>query len=395
MKTMKKILFVCCALCAAFSASAQQPFVIEGQVAGVPDSTEVELSLEQGNILRRVATAYVVDGKFTLTYPLEQPAKMAIIGRWVSKFMPIWAEPGITVKISGEDNLLYTWRIDSPVADQQEWNAFIQADKALHDELQLTENKGKKLSEELSQAASDEEKERIRQARQHLQTVEDSIQYLIYDKGLALLAAKDPAESAFFLDEINGISGMIFHYEDRFGGLKESAIAQYNRLTDAQKASEQGQEIARFLFPPLPVEIGGPMVDAELPNLSGAMHKLSDYKGKGKYILLDFWAAWCGPCRMAMPELGETAKQYADRLTVVGINSDTQQSIWAEATEELTVTWVNLSAPGSSEIAAKYRVNGIPHQVVISPEGIVLGAWTGYGKGHLREQLKKYIPGIE
>ena len=117
----------------------------------------------------------------------------------------------------------------------------------------------------------------------------ESLRHLIYERNLTLLAELNPASSLIFVDELWGIGMMIFHYPERYGKLKARAITQYERLTDEQKSSEYGQEIERFLDPPKVVAVGGSMVDAELPDLPGTMHKLSDYQEK--YILLDFWAA--------------------------------------------------------------------------------------------------------
>jgi thiol-disulfide isomerase/thioredoxin len=392
---MKNTLFVFWAVLAVGCGGVpKDTFVIEGRVAGVPDSSMLTLDLREGRTLRAIDTAYVIGGCFSFHHPTTEKERLAIIGRseiFPSMMLDMWAEPGQKAVIRGEDPLLYTWSIKSPITEQQETGYYIQNNKAGWNAYQRLIIEYYALFNKRSSATSDEELEQITRQSRLLRSQQDSIMYRIYDKELDLLAGAEP--SGIFLNRLNELSGMIFHYKERYGDLRERAIAQYNRLADEQKASEQGLELTRCLYPPTAVETGGEMADAELPDLSGAIHKLSDYKGK--YILLDFWSAGCGPCIMAMPELGEISKQYADRLTIVGISSDAH-NVWSEATEKYNVTWVNLNAPGAqSEIAAKYKVGGIPHQVVISPEGIVLGAWTGYGEGYLREQLKKHIPGIE
>ncbi len=392
---MKKLVFLTlAALAVGCSSVPKDTFVIEGRVPSLADSTMLTLSRIEGQILQIVDTAYVIGGRFSFRHPTTEKEKLAILGR--SEGLPgtileIWAEPGQKAVIRGENHLLGTWSIKSPIPEQQEMEYYKLNTKADRDADQLLGLENDALRKRYESASSDEERGSIRKQRQLLQSQEDSITYRIFDKVLDLLAGAEP--STVFFEELTSIGMMIFHYPEQYGALKERAIAQYDRLTDEQKASEQGQELTRYLYPPKQVETGGEMADATLPDLSGTMHKLSDYKGK--YILLDFWSAGCGPCIMAMPELGEISKELADRLTIVGISSD-PHNVWAEATEKYGVTWVNLNAPGAqSEIAAQYKVSGIPHQVIISPEGIVLGAWTGYGEGHLWEQLKKYIPGLE
>lgn len=381
---MKKSFLFVCALCTLGSAVGQEPFTIEGHVPALADSAVLELTRSEGSVLRTVDTARVSDGRFSFSFPVGGKEKMAILGRsegFSGAILDVWAAPGVKAVVRGDNYLIGSWNIDSPIPEQQQTEYYKRGVKAESEESQRI----RLQMDELRAAGVD--RSRIEESFREPIT---AAEYRRYDKTLDLLAAAEPSD--IFLDELWGVALMVFHYEP-YADLRPRAIEQYNRLTDELKGSVMGREVTRFLFPPKEVEAGGEMADDALPDLSGTMHRLSDYKGK--YVLLDFWAAWCGPCRMAMPEVGELSKKYADRLTVIGINSDTSHRIWAEASEESNITWVNLNAPGQSEIAAKYKVSGIPHQVLISPEGVVLGAWTGYRKGNLHEQLKKYAPELE
>jgi len=93
----------------------------------------------------------------------------------------------------------------------------------------------------------------------------------------------------------------------------------------------------------------------------------------------------------AMPELKEVSENQNDLFTVVSLSVDTKKKIWQEASEREKISWVNLSdGAGMTGIAARYGVTGIPHYVVISPEGKVLDTWVGYSKGAIGERLKKF-----
>lgn len=132
------------------------------------------------------------------------------------------------------------------------------------------------------------------------------------------------------------------------------------------------------------------MADADLVDLQEKKRRLADYKGK--YLLLDFWSVGCGPCLMAMPELKALSDTLKDRLTVVSLNIDDKRSLWKRTSEKEQISWVNLNDDrGMTGLAARYGVNGIPHYVMISPEGTVLGHWIGYEKGKLSEKVREYL----
>lgn len=389
---MKKIFLSLFAVLAVACGTPKDRFVIEGRVPSLPDSTMLLLDRFEGNLLQTVDTAYVIDGRFSFQYPLEEKELIVILGRsddLPSMFLKIWAEPGKKATIRGENNLLYTWSVQSPVTEQRESEYFKQANKEEWDEYQRIGLQVDPLFDARA-AASGEERNRIAEQITSLRSQQDSIMQRIYDIKLTLLAQRE--FSSIFFEELNGISMMIFHYPDRYGFLKERAIEQYERLPDELKNSPEGNDIRIHLFPPVKVDTGDRMADATLPDLDGKMHSISDYLGK--YILLDFWSAGCGPCIMAMPELGEVAEALKEKLTIIGLSSD-PNSAWKESSEKYNVTWVNLNTSTDPELNARYGVSAIPHQVIISPEGIVLGSWTGYGKGHIREQLKNYISGLE
>ena len=384
---MKCSLFVFFTFFLVLSASAQQAVVIEGHVPSLPDSTMLRLYWKEGRVLQVVDTAYLSGGRFRFDYPLPEKNTLSIMGHsdLLSGRVSVYAEPGITARISGNNPLLATWSVDSPVPEQQESERYKEVVKAETEEYQLLDMQSDRLRN-AGRQVSRREREPMMKEYERMGAAKDSLRYRIFEKTLSFMVAREP--SVIFMEELKGISSMAFHYPEKYGGLRQAAMAQYERLTPGQKLSEQGREIALSLFPPDQIKIGDDMADAQLPDLSGEVCQLSDYKGK--YILLDFWSAGCGPCIMAMPELKEMSERYRDRLTIVGISSDNKR-IWEEATEKYGITWVNLNAPGQSEIAAKYGVSGIPHQVIISPAGIVLGSWVGYGKGHLKERLEKYM----
>ena len=102
---------------------------------------------------------------------------------------------------------------------------------------------------------------------------------------------------------------------------------------------------------------------------------MSDYAGKGKVVLVDFWASWCGPCRREMPNLVEAYAKYKGKnFEIVGVSLDQNADSWKEAIKTLKMTWPQMSdlKYWNSEGAQLYAVNSIPHTMLIDGEGTII-----------------------
>ena len=101
--------------------------------------------------------------------------------------------------------------------------------------------------------------------------------------------------------------------------------------------------------------------------------KLSDFRGK--YVLLDFWASWCPPCRRENPNVVKAFNEYKDKnFTIVGISLDKDKSKWMKAIADDNLAWTHLSdlKYWDSEIPALYGVRGIPANVLLDPDGVIV-----------------------
>ncbi len=121
---------------------------------------------------------------------------------------------------------------------------------------------------------------------------------------------------------------------------------------------------------------GNPYIDFTMNDLNGTPHKLSEYVGKGKYVLIDFWASWCGPCRREMPNVIALYKKYKDKgFDIVGISLDSNKNAWQNAISQMGMPWHHLSdLKGWKNSGAKlYGVNAIPSTRLVDPKGNIIG----------------------
>lgn len=94
---------------------------------------------------------------------------------------------------------------------------------------------------------------------------------------------------------------------------------------------------------------------------------------KGKFVLVDFWATWCGPCRKVIPELNEWQKKYNENLVIIGISDETADKV--NNAKDIKIDYYN-AIDTQGKLKKELEVKGIPHCILIDPEGIV--RWEGF-----------------
>jgi thiol-disulfide isomerase/thioredoxin len=94
---------------------------------------------------------------------------------------------------------------------------------------------------------------------------------------------------------------------------------------------------------------------------------------KGKFVLIDFWATWCGPCRKAIPELNAFQKKFGDKLVVIGVSDESESAVQKLADPK--IEYASAIDP-QARMKKALEVKGIPHCIIIDPDGIV--RWEGF-----------------
>lgn len=123
------------------------------------------------------------------------------------------------------------------------------------------------------------------------------------------------------------------------------------------------------------VAIGNDFVDFTMKNPEGEYVSLSDYVGKDKYVFIDFWASWCGPCRDEMPNVVNAYNKYKSKgLEVVGVSLDNDYDKWIKGIEDLNMTWPQMSdlKLWESSVVELYAIQSIPHTVLLDKEGKII-----------------------
>ncbi|WP_295129451.1 redoxin family protein [uncultured Chitinophaga sp.] len=122
---------------------------------------------------------------------------------------------------------------------------------------------------------------------------------------------------------------------------------------------------------------GQPAPSISYPDAAGVLQGLDKYKGK--YVLVDFWASWCGPCRQAIPKVKDLYTTYKDKgLEVLSISIDTDKKAWERAMGEEKMPWEQLLSNNKDKTMSDFQFSGIPTLYLIDREGKIVSKYTGY-----------------
>lgn len=141
-------------------------------------------------------------------------------------------------------------------------------------------------------------------------------------------------------------------------------------------------------------ETGKPFIDLALPDTKESPVALSTLTGNGRWVLVEFWATWCAPCRAELPNLRDAYAAYREKgfgIYAVSLDNDTEK--WRAFVSKNNLPWINVSGVGAdkqSAAATRYGIASIPSNFLISPEGHI--AAKNLRGGELKEKLEEVMP---
>ncbi|PXY00984.1 hypothetical protein DF185_10005 [Marinifilum breve] len=191
---------------------------------------------------------------------------------------------------------------------------------------------------------------------------------------------KDSEEMAVILANWGGQVGV--EKLDSLGALFQPAVketAAYERIVAVL-------DYMKKQTAPKSLSVGDKAPAFTLKDATGNEHSLSDFKGK--YLVIDFWASWCGPCKKEMPFMKELyGKYHAKGLEMLAISTDQDPNAWKKAMKKLNMPYLQLHDK-NGDVAASYFVRGIPYVLLIGPKGDILAIERGEA---LEETIKENL----
>lgn len=341
----------------AFCQTNKDTYTIIGTVKNIPDLNKVFLRYEYcGDWVSD--SAQVVDNKFKFTGKIAQPIfLLSITPRFKVKrkfdFTKDWAnlfiEPGVTTYIDIDGYVRNS--VVKGGSAQNDYSIIAKELDPLFDKQHALFNNSNEKLDSLQQVKLEVEFDKI-----------DSLQKIEYKK----FAVAHPASpiSVWALQNYAGYDIKVDEIEPIFNSLSEK-----NRLTKQGKYLGENIRLAKV------TGIGRTAPEIVLPDTLG--HNVALSSLKGKYVLIDFWASWCGPCRAELPNVIKNYNQYKDKgFEVYGVSFDEKstKSRWLKAIVDEKIKWVNVSdlKGFESEAGKTYGIRAIPQNFLLDPTGKII-----------------------
>ncbi|HVG13316.1 MAG TPA: TlpA disulfide reductase family protein [Chitinophagaceae bacterium] len=322
-----------------------QGFTINGKVSGLPDGVAVRVNNVNDNGV--VATTTTKAGSFTLNGTIPEPGLYWItMGKEQAQHVFL-ENSKLTITGDAKDNK------NMQVSGSQS-----------HKDFDLFRSIFNPLMGELHASAAQINKAQNEKKREELVARYDSVLKKVNKEVSSFVIARPASYVSPFLLYITGQL------------LDDPAIMEqrYNSLAENVRASNIGKSLAEFIAYNKVGAIGTEAIDFSQESPDGKSISLSSFRGK--YVLVDFWASWCKPCRLENPNVVKAYNKFSPKnFTILGVSLDKEKDAWVKAIKTDNLTWPQISDLQfwSNSAAVLYHVQGIPQNFLIDPNGKIVG----------------------
>lgn len=330
-----------------FAQVKKEKFTVNGTVTGLSDGAEVKITTASDN--SEVAKGKVAKGKFSVSGEIADPNLYYIV---LGKQQPqhIFLEPR-TISITGDVNKPKELKINGSQS-HLDFISFKDTFNPLFADLNA-------VAAEINKATPGPQYDEL---MKRYEGVNAAIQAKIDE----FIAGKPSSFVSLFLISVTAqVTDDAMKLEDRF-----------NKLSDNVKKSDIGKSLSDYIAYNKVGAIGTEAIDFTQPDINGNPVSLSSFRGK--YVLVDFWASWCGPCRNENPNVVQAYNKFSNKnFTVLGVSLDqpNAKQKWLDAIAKDNLTWTQVSDLKfwNNDAAVAYHVQAIPTNFLVDPQGKIIG----------------------